>query len=235
MRTFNWSDYDWVNGQSWGFIHPENTKQHYDETANYIDDKGYLNLKTKYNPKYFEELDVTSPIGIGLVHSTFKFGHGYFEIEAKLPTGKKLWPAFWMGSWGNWPPEIDVFEAYTNKCGNYLHWDWRTPFALWNVKTNYHWRLDGIKDELGGKSKFFTLKDPSKNYFKYSLLWTEDKCEIFYNGKLARKITDIRVLDDYNKYEMCVILNNAVNDGADLTETHKESNFIIKSFKWEPI
>ena len=235
MRTFNWQGYDWVNGQSWGVIHPENTKQHYDETANSIDDKGYLNLQTKYNPKYFEELDATSPIGIGLVHSTFKFGHGYFEIEAKLPIGKRLWPAFWFGSWGNWPPEIDVFEAYTNKWGNYLHWDWRTPFALWNVKTNYHWRLDGVKDELGGKSKFFTLKDPSKNYFKYSLLWTEDKCEIFYNGKLARKITDRRVLDDYNKYEMCVILNNAVNEGADLTETHQESNFIIKSFKWDPI
>ena len=34
---------------------------------------------------------------------------------------------------------------------------------------------------------------------------------------------------------MCVILNNAVNEGADLTETHQESNFIIKSFKWDPI
>ena len=34
--------------------------------------------------------------------------------KAKLPYGDNLWPAFWMWSWDSWPPEIDIFEGYTN-------------------------------------------------------------------------------------------------------------------------
>ena len=37
--------------------------------------------------------------------------YGVFEVDAKLPRGKGLWPAFWLLSdRGGWPPEIDVVE-----------------------------------------------------------------------------------------------------------------------------
>ncbi len=42
---------------------------------------------------------------------SFAQRYGVFEIRARAPAGKGLWPAFWMlNQEGGWPPEIDIFE-----------------------------------------------------------------------------------------------------------------------------
>ena len=56
----------------------------------------------------------------GMVRSKTTFKYGYFEIRAKLPGAKGVWPAFWLNSDAtpegklSWPPEIDIFEFVNN-------------------------------------------------------------------------------------------------------------------------
>jgi beta-glucanase (GH16 family) len=48
---------------------------------------------------------------------------GYFEMRAKLPGGRGVWPAFWLGSnaqRGEATPEIDVIEYYGQFPMSYL-------------------------------------------------------------------------------------------------------------------
>jgi beta-glucanase (GH16 family) len=231
----NWSGYDWFSEQIWGNIDPNKTIQWYDPSAIVLSEDGSLNLKTHYNPKYFDHLNVTSPIGIGLMTSEIDFEYGTFEIEAKLPPGKQLWPAFWMYPISGDYREIDIFEGYSNSLGNYWHFDIKTPFAIWRIKSNLHYQNAGEPwNDLGSNTKFFTWKNPAKNFNRYTLHWSENEITIWYNDKLIR-VADKSFVDLCKNRKMRVLLNNAIRNKADLTPSHKESNFIVKKFKYTPL
>jgi beta-glucanase (GH16 family) len=86
--------------------------------------------------------------------------YGYFEMRAKLPTGKGVWPAFWLvRSDLSWPPEVDVMESIGNPSEVYatLHSndlkdpgtktqvspdDFHTFAVAWDPKTIV-WFVDG--------------------------------------------------------------------------------------------
>lgn len=64
-------------------------------------------------------LSTLNPAGQG-----FAVKYGYFEIRAKLPAGKGVWPSFWLDSFqaGNTTDptlEVDVFEQYGNFPGDF--------------------------------------------------------------------------------------------------------------------
>jgi beta-glucanase (GH16 family) len=229
MVELNWCGYKWITQERWGDIHPDKPITWYDSSAVEIDEFDILHLKTHRNPKYFQDLDKTSPIGSGLISCTERFSYGDFEIEAKLPIGKYLWPAFWLWSWDTWPPEIDIFEGYSRRL-NYFRIP-LNPFAFWNVQTNVHYLTPAGSEMLGGKQHFFTFKNPTKHFIKYKLEWRKDYIKIYFNDRLVRTVKDENILEQLSKTTMNVILNNSVTEDYDVN-SNKTSDFMIKYFRY---
>lgn len=78
--------------------------------------RGRLSILARPTPQGLRPLAWNKPYYGGAITSKFSFAQkfGYFEIEARLPAGKGMWPAFWlMPVEGSWPDagEIDVFEG----------------------------------------------------------------------------------------------------------------------------
>jgi beta-glucanase (GH16 family) len=164
------------------------------------------------------------------VSNTTKFGYGYFEIEAKLPTGRNLWPAFWMWSFDTWPPEIDILEAYSSvKRPSYFKLYLDSLLGFWNVQTNYHYETKDKKGSVGGKTHWFGFKNPQKNFIKYGCLWEEHQIVFYYNGRVVRTIKDKAILSNLKGTKMNVIINNHIREDIG---NFGSSEFIIKSFKY---
>jgi hypothetical protein len=77
---------------------------------------GQLTILAQRTPQAARPLVWNKPYYGGAITTKFSFTqrYGYFEIEARLPAGKGMWPAFWlMPVDGPWPDtgEIDVFEG----------------------------------------------------------------------------------------------------------------------------
>jgi beta-glucanase (GH16 family) len=230
-NKIKWSGYKWLTQERWGNIHPDKAYNWYDPSAIEIRENDLI-LKSHYNPKEFivNNEKITSNYGVGLVSNTTKFGYGYFEIEAKLPTGRNLWPAFWMWSFDTWPPEIDILEAYSSiKKPSYFKLYLDSLLGFWNVQTNYHYETEDGNKSIGGKTHWFGFKNPQKHFIKYGCLWKEDIIIFYYNGKVVRTIKDKKILNSLKGTKMNVILNNHIREDIGDFGT---SEFIIKSFKY---
>lgn len=100
---------------------------------------GTLNLTTNNIPVTNPDVPAigTIPYTAGMINSKGKFSvtGGYFEICAKFPAGKGMWPAFWLAAQdGDWPPEIDVAEWFGGLEALQIGQPWATgPPPLWQT------------------------------------------------------------------------------------------------------
>lgn len=231
-----WSGYNWNTSERWGQLHENKTQGWYDPNAIVRESDNSISLLTRLNPKEFN-IDgniVMSPNGVGLLSCTEEFSYGIFEIEAKLPSGRYLWPAFWMWSWSDWPPEIDIFEGYSSKYFGYFKPSLNKP-SLWNVETNVHYNdARGIRKTAGPKDHLLTFKDPTKHYIKYKLEWTEKSLKFYYDENLVRTVDDPKIMNQMRGHKMNVIINNMIRNAAPKGFT-ENSVFNIKYFTYIPI
>ncbi|WP_316213390.1 MULTISPECIES: glycoside hydrolase family 16 protein [unclassified Bradyrhizobium] len=103
--------------------------------------------------------------GLLTTKASFSQQYGVFEIRAKVPRGKGLWPAFWLlPANGAWPPELDVLEILgDNPSKVYMSWH----------------------SNAGGKHSFETkpidIPDASADFHTYSVEWTKDTINWFFD------------------------------------------------------
>jgi beta-glucanase (GH16 family) len=161
-----------------------------------------LKLKTEYNPIGIHHIGYdgtdygfwTIPFQYGEIESckSFKQKEGYFEIRCKIPDSINMWPAFWLCSTEKWPPEIDIFEVFTND-----------KFKI--ATTTVHWIENGKKDCSGGRYKTPLL---NKDFHVWGCDWNSDTIKIYFDGILVR-VTPTP--PDYI-YGMHIIINSGANN-----------------------
>jgi hypothetical protein len=105
------------------------------------------------------------PFISGAISSKFSQLYGYFEITARLPKGKGLWPAFWLVTPDHWPPEIDVFENY----------DGGDPTKLWFTTHWGKWQSELHKYSSCG----MIVPTSDTSFHSYGVLWNKNSITYF--------------------------------------------------------
>jgi beta-glucanase (GH16 family) len=97
----------------------------------------------------------------------FAIQYGFFEICAKIPVGRGLWPALWLlPADHDSRPEIDIMEVLGHQ-----------PTAL---EMNFHYRDKNDADRNVGHQ--VKTRDLSANWHVYGLLWSADTLVWYLDG-----------------------------------------------------
>jgi len=127
---------------------------------------------------------------------SFSQRYGVFEIRARAPKGRGLWPAFWLLNRDHdYPPEIDVMEI-----------------VAWDVNS-FHASVKGARYDMG-----MTVKTPdlSADYHTYTVDWGPKETAFYLDDReVARSPTP----PDINR-PMYVIANLAI--GGDWAQAPDE-------------
>ena len=178
----------WIDSYPFGERTHSNNEQEYYATDAVLVEKGLLRFKAER--REMNGKPYTS--GMATTFGKFSQAFGWFEVRAKFPRGKGLWPAFWLlpESGKAWPPEIDILEILDHE-----------PNIVY--MTN-HWRTEtGTHHE--GKGEKFVGPDFSADFHTFALQWTPDEL-VWYVDGVERYATR----DHIPQEKMYVLLNLAV-------------------------
>ena len=109
---------------------------------------------------------------------SMNFQYGYFEIRAKLPKGKGIWPAFWTNTiFTQAYSEIDVFEMFGSS--NNIH---STIHRWWMMDTGagHEQMMNYVPAQ-----RDYTLKNGelfNDAYHTFGCEWTEDYIAFYLDG-----------------------------------------------------
>jgi hypothetical protein len=135
--------------------------------------------------------------------------HGYFEIRCKIPDTVGMWPAFWLASRQAWPPEIDIFEFYTQRNRN-------------RFETTLHWGSD-VPDHPKETWRHPAC-NPSKFFRIYGCAWDATSIRWYYDNVLIRvSATGLSAFI----HPMYVIVNTAVDSRNGAPNAVFPSHFIV--------
>lgn len=106
------------------------------------------------------------------------YGYGFYEIRAKLPCGRGMWPAIWMLPTGEkWPDggEIDIMEM--------VGWDANVIHATLHTAAFNHAK----GTQRGAQAK---LPTACTQYHNYQLDWRPDSITVGIDGRGHMRVKD---------------------------------------------
>lgn len=188
----------WRDSYYWGGRYNEGGLNYYGENQFVFTDSSLIIVAEKKTSK--EGMDFTS--GLIDCSPSFKQQYGYFEIRSKIPNSTAMIPAFWLVSTENWPPEIDVYEFYTNEPNR--------------IKTNQHWLNKRKKKKMQPKGKK-VKGNLSQDFHTYAVEWSEKKIKWYFDNK---RIKTSRRGVKYFTYKMHIIINSQLcnDNGMDVND-----------------
>ncbi len=163
LSTSKWNDHIWYDPPS--------------STRDYGVEGGLLKIwpQADANGEYKERILTTK--------GKFEQTYGYFEMEAKLPVGAGLWPAFWLlnsDTPDTGEPEIDIMEAYSGGKTGYWADENKHPIRY---DVSFYQNGNG-KEGLSGSMEPYT-GDLSTAFHKYAVKWEPTKISYYFDGKLV--------------------------------------------------
>ena len=233
----------WRYGPAWGDFHPDDLYQYYDTdgTLSYTSPEGLI-LELRNTPKTYIKSELpdwrqtlqlpdkfTLPTGVGYVTAKIGWQYGWFESWIQLPFGQSYWPSFWLSGLNSWPPEIYIFEAYSDQSPDYTKK--QTLSKSSRIQPNLHYGIveNGTKEMYGPYD--VAIADCTNRLVQYICHWEKDFLRIYYDGSLVFETTDPKILKWYNgeKDQMVVIFNHGRNEHQP-NVLPNESAMIIRSF-----
>jgi len=153
--------------------------------------------KEEYSGRKFTSARVTT-LGNG------DWLYGRFEVRAKLPKGRGVWPAIWFlpseRVYGNWPSsgEIDLMENV----------GYEPDKIYFTTHTEQYNHVTG-----GGRGGSTSLTAPYDNFYTYALEWYADSLRFYVDDVLYYSL-DKKPTDTYKEWpfdqKMHLLLNTAV-------------------------
>lgn len=190
--------YDEFDGNSpdtgkWNVLLREQSK--HNELQYYLPDEVYVEngfLRLRSRVRKFGAMEFTS----GRLDTKGKFApvYGRFEIRAKLPSGKGLWPAYWLYPQNrNWEMEYLMAEAVASGKERLIPEDrpWYSEIDIMEFLghepnivygTLHYYSFDGQKKTSSGKVSGGV--DYSKDFHTYVLEWEPDSIRWYIDGKI---------------------------------------------------
>ena len=188
---FNGSALDlgkWTPADPWG-------RERNHELQAYVKDvfevrDGVLHIKAERRDALYDGKQRTYTSGMMSTHDKFAQGYGRFEIRCKVPSGKGLWPAFWLLPEPlAWPPEIDVLEILGHQPNK--------------VYMTHHFRTQQGEHKSHGGS--WAGADFSADFHEFAIEWSPDAIIWFVDG-----VERFRSADSIPRAKMYLLVNLAV-------------------------
>lgn len=154
----------------WLDSYPDNVRTHSNNEQQYYAEDGWEVGKGRIRFRAEKRSKGGMPYTSGMISSFGKFSqqYGWFEMRARFPKGKGMWPAFWLlPATKAWPPEIDILEILGHE-----------PDKIY-FSTHYG------KDWRDHKFKTQDWKgvDFSADFHTVALEWTNKECIWYVDGK----------------------------------------------------